>query len=243
MPQGVKPPSHHITGRGPVLAVIPARGGSKAVPRKNLVRVGGRPLLEWTLAAARAAMCIDRVIVSTDDEEIAAVARAGGADVPFLRPAELARDDSAGADVVLHATAWLKEHQGYLPEYVVTLQPTSPLRTANDVDAAVGLARAHDAHSVISVSPAAQSPYWMVRVDADLQVHEFLPGDPPTRQQLPPLYVINGAVYVTETAHLLQTRALYGAGTLAYVMPEERSLDLDTEWDMQLADLVLGARR
>jgi CMP-N-acetylneuraminic acid synthetase len=222
--------------------VVPARGGSKGVPRKNVAIVAGRPLIEWTIMAARQATCIDQLIVSTDDEEIAAVARAAGADVPFRRPADLSHDDAAGADVVLHALQWIVRHRGYTPEYVVTLQPTSPLRTAGDIDAAIALARVRGAHSVVSVSPAVQSPYWMVRVDEDLEVREFLPGDPPTRQQLPALYAINGAVYVTSPRLLFDMHALYGPGTLAYVMPEERSLDVDTRWEMHVADLVLAAR-
>ncbi len=230
-----------IEGRS-VLAVVPARGGSKGVARKNVALVAGRPLIEWTLAAARAATCVDRVIVSTDDEEIASVARTAGAEVPFVRPAALARDDTPGQDVILHALEYLRRDEGYSPEYVVTLQPTSPLRTAADIDAAVSLADSRAAPSVIGVSPTPHSPFWMMYVDDDLAVRDFLPEDPPTRQQLPALFMINGAIYVTRADRLLETKSLYGPGTLAYVMPEERSLDVDSAWELNLADLILRQR-
>ena len=130
----------------------------------------------------------------------------------------------------------------YSPEYVLTLQPTSPLRTAADIDAAISLADSRAAHSVIGVSPTPHSPFWMMHVDDDLRVREFLPEDPPVRQRLPALFMINGAIYLTRTDRLLETRSLYGEGTLAYVMPEERSLDVDSAWELNLADLILRQR-
>jgi CMP-N-acetylneuraminic acid synthetase len=231
-----------MIANGPVLAIVPARGGSKGVPRKNIVSVAGRPLIEWTLAAARAATRVERVIVSTDDEEIASIARRAGTEVPFARPPELARDDTPGPAVILHAVDWLTRVERYSCAAVVTLQPTSPLRTAADIDAALSLLDDRAAHSVIGVSPSPHSPYWMMHVESDLRMRDFLPEDPPNRQDLPALCTINGAIYVTRTDRLLQTGTLYGEGTLAYVMPEERSLDVDTAWDLHLVDLILRDR-
>jgi N-acylneuraminate cytidylyltransferase/CMP-N,N'-diacetyllegionaminic acid synthase len=223
-----------------VLAVITARGGSRGVPRKNICLVGGRPLIEWSIVAARQAESVGRVVVSTDSEEIAVIARGCGAEVPWLRPRELALDETPGIDPVLHLVETLQRDEGYEPDLVMLLQPTSPLRTAADIDAAVSLATSTGAEAVISVCPVAQHPAWMKRIGAR---GELL--DPPgadvlaPRQQLAPLFILNGAIYVTATPALLRTRSFYAADTRAYVMPPERSLDVDTAWDMHLADLAL----
>src|SRR5690349_8046730 len=119
-----------------VLAVIPARGGSKSIPRKNLAALAGKPLIVWTIEAASASQCLTRVVVSTDDPEITAVAAAAGAEVPFVRPAELAQDETPAIEPILHAVDWLDQHEGYRPDFVMILQPTSPLRQAEDIDAA-----------------------------------------------------------------------------------------------------------
>ena len=148
-----------MIGNGKVLAVIPARGGSKGLPGKNILPVGGKPLIAYSIDAARACAAVDRVIVSSDDDAIIAAARACGCDVPFRRPDELATDTAASIDVILHA---LDQVPGY--DYVVLLQPTSPLRTAADIDAACERLAGHGAQACVSVSPVEQSPYWMYHI-------------------------------------------------------------------------------
>ena len=207
-----------------VLALITARGGSKGLPGKNIRPVHGRPLIDYTIAAARTARSVDRVVLSTDDDAIASVAVECGCEVPFRRPAALASDDARSIDVVLHAL-------GQLPAYdlVVLLQPTSPARTAEDIDEACHQLVSRSAPSCVSVTVASQSPYWMYRLEGDGRLHPLL--EPPIaasrRQDLPPAYVLNGAVYVARTDWLRTHGAFVGHGTIAHVMPPERSIDID----------------
>lgn len=227
-----------------IAAVIPARGGSKSVHKKNTALVGGKPLIYWTITAALQSRQLARVIVSTDDPEIAAVARAAGAEVPFLRPAELARDDTPGIAPILHAIDWFAQSEAYAPDAVMCLQPTSPLRTVEDIDNAVALSQHADADAVVSGVIAAQHPYWMKQTDASGRVRPFLDlATPPTRRQdLPAVYALNGALYLARRTVLIERETWYTDRTYLYIMPEERSLDIDTPWDLHLADLVLAAR-
>ncbi|MBI5521275.1 MAG: acylneuraminate cytidylyltransferase family protein [Desulfarculus sp.] len=226
---------------GQVLALITARGGSKGLPRKNLLPLAGRPLIAWSIKAASEAACRPRVVVSTDDPEIAQAARDWGAEVPFPRPAALAQDDSPHIDVILHAVAWLEQNQDYRPRWVLLLQPTSPLREAGDIDDALALARARGADSVVSVQKAPGHPYLMHTLDEQGRLRPFLPTPPGylRRQDLPAVYALNGAIYLVSREKLLGRPALLDQGTLALVMPPERSLDVDTAWDLRLARLVL----
>jgi CMP-N,N'-diacetyllegionaminic acid synthase len=227
------------------LAVIPARGGSKGVPRKNVTMVGGKPLIAWTVEAAREARRVGRVVVSTDDAQIADVARGYGAEVPVLRPAALARDDTPGVEPALHIVEWLDANERYRPDAIVLLQPTSPLRTANDIDAAVVLMETRRAAAVVGVTPATMHPAWMKRIDED-GVLADVPGLTQAerlRQHLDPLYVINGAIYLCARDVLVTRRSFYAERTIAYVMPAERSLDIDSPWDLRVADLELAARQ
>lgn len=218
-----------IDGRS-VLAVIAARGGSKGLPGKNILPVGGKPLLAWTIEAARGAACIDRLVLSSDDEAIIAVARAHGCEVPFRRPPELATDEAASIDVVLHALDALPGH-----DIVVLLQPTSPLRTAADIDAACARLARKAVPACVSVSPAEQSPYWMYRLDACQVLLPLLEAPPGVvrRQDLPPVYALNGAIYAADVAWLRCTRAFVTHETVALVMPTERSIDIDTSDDLE----------
>jgi N-acylneuraminate cytidylyltransferase/CMP-N,N'-diacetyllegionaminic acid synthase len=224
---------------------VPARGGSKGVPRKNLAVVAGKPLLAHTVLAARAARGLDRVVVSTDDAETADAARRYGAEAPFLRPAELARDDTPGVEPVLHALEWLEGREGYRPEYVMLLQPTSPLRTAGDIEGVLRLAAERDADGVTTVCELKAHPYGAVKLGPRGELASFLDFDfgelqkrYPRRQDLPPAYVENGAVYLTRRSVLLAERSFYGRRAYGYVMPAERSLDVDTAWDRRVADLL-----
>ena len=223
------------------IALIPARGGSKGIPRKNVLLVGGQPLIAWTIAAALAAPGVSRVLVSTDDPEIAAVARAHGAEVPFLRPAALATDSASSLEVALHALDWLEKEELITPEYLLLLQPTSPLRRSTDIVAAMQLAATQDADAVLGVCEAAPHPYLARTVSSEGVISDFLPisPKPATRQEYPPAYVINGALYLIRSATLRAERTFQPPGALACIMPVERSLDIDTPWEMRLVDLLL----
>lgn len=213
-----------------VLALIAARGGSKGLPGKNIRPVHGRPLIDFTIGAARAARCVDRVVLSTDDETIAAAALAGGCEVPFMRPAALADDEARSIDVVLDALDRLPPH-----DMVVLLQPTSPARTAADIDDACAQLVRHGAPSCVSVTLADESPYWMFRLDEAMRLAPLLPAPVAAsrRQDLPPVYVLNGAVYAARTEWLRRTGGFVGEGTVAHVMPRERSIDIDTLADFE----------
>lgn len=214
------------------------------MPRKNIAPVAGKPLIAWTLEAARASRHVTRLIVSTDDEEIGAVARAHGAELPFVRPAELARDDTPSMAVIEHAIRRMDEDEGFRPDYVLLLQPTSPLRTTADIDGAVALAAERRAESVVSVAPAADHPYWTKRITTEGVLEDYFPQSEgiTRRQDLPPAFSLNGAIYLTRRDLLVERGSFYSKGTYAYVMPPERSLDIDTPWDLRIAELMLAER-
>ncbi len=229
--------------QGKVLAVITARGGSKGLPRKNVLPCGGQPLIAWAIGAVRASRLVDRLVVSTDDAEIAAVSREYGAEVPFMRPSELAGDASPHVLAVQHAVKWLEEHAGESYEYVALVQPTSPLMTAEDVDGAIRGALDNGADSVITIHEAKEHPYYMRVMAADgcvdyMMEEGFGVG---RRQELPAAYAQGGAVFVIRTAVMFRDNVLETKRPHAYVMPPERSLDVDTWWDFKLADLLLSA--
>lgn len=213
-----------------VLALITARGGSKGLPRKNVLVAGGKPLVAWTVQAALSATSVDRVVLSSDDNEIMLAAAAAGCEVPFRRPKELASDQANSIDVIFHA---LSEIPGY--DYLMLLQPTSPLRTSADIDAAFAKMRMHDAPSCVSVTKVDQSPYWMYRISDDERLHNILDPLPNIgrRQDLPPVYTLNGAIYIAKIDWLLNTKNFLGPETVAYEMPRDRSLDIDDEMDFQ----------
>ena len=225
-----------------VLAIIPARGGSKGVPDKNIAAVGGKPLLAWTIIEVRKSKHIDRVIVSTDSQKIAQVAREYGADVPFLRPADLAKDDTPGIDPIIHAVNWLSVNEKYQPDYVMCLQPTSPFRTADDIDASVKIIENEGADAVVSVAVPEHSPYWMKSINAEGWLEDFLPGRIRfmRRQDVPQVYALNGAIYLIKRDILLEINSLHPEKTYPYIMPAERSLDIDTPWDLYISNLILS---
>jgi len=216
------------------LAVVPARGGSKGVPRKNVRMLAGKPLIAWTIEQAAQSCYIDRVIVSSEDEEICQVAKDSGADVPFVRPAELASDTAAGVDVLCHAV----ENAGRDYDYVVLLQPTSPLRKSSDIDEAIERCVERAVTSVVSVAEATKSPYWMYQMKEGGELTPFVENAASNRQQLPQSYALNGAVYVLEVAALLGSRRIIDEQTLGYVMPAERSYDIDSETDFLICEFL-----
>lgn len=226
------------------LAVIPARAGSKGLSGKNILPLGGKPLIAHTIDAARAAHSIQRIVVSTESEEIARVAQQHGAEVPFLRPAELARDETPMLPVLQHVLRELTATEGHQPEIIVLLQATSPLRRAEDIDRAVTLLEQTRADSVISLCAAEHHPAWMKRIECGLVV-PFLENGPEftRRQDLPPVYRLNGAIYVTRARVLLEENAILGRDTRALIMDNESSVDIDTPLDLKLAALILQERQ
>lgn len=227
-----------INGRS-VLAIVPARGGSKGVPRKNIKLLNGKPLIAWTIIEAKKSKYIDRCVVSTEDEEIMAVSRKWGADVPFVRPEELAGDETSSIDVVIHS---LKELPGY--DYVVLLQPTSPMRTAEDIDNCIEQCAACRAKGCVSVTEASKSPYWMFTVDERKKMKPVvgLSTSATRRQDLPQVFELNGAVYVSEVGWLLEHGTFLSQETIAYEMSKANSIDIDWGLDFELAELLIKKR-
>lgn len=213
-----------------VIAVIPARGGSKSLPRKNLLLAGGRPLIAWTILAAQKSNAIDYLALSSEDSEIIAVAEAWGCSAPFRRPDELSTDTASTIDVVLHA---LEQLPGY--DYVILLQPTSPLRTEYDIDKAFALLEATGAPSCVSICEVDKSPYLMYLLGNDKTITSVMPQLPTLmrRQDLPATYVLNGAIYIANVDWLRKNKKFITSETVAYEMDRERSIDIDTKEDLE----------
>jgi len=226
-----------------VLALIPARGGSKGLPRKNVAPLGGRPLISWTVAAARGAAQVDDVVVTTDDDEIARAAAAAGARTPFRRPAALAADGSHMSDVIEHALAALAE-AGDSYGWLALLQPTSPLRGAAHVEAAFARLAETGGRAVVSVCEAEHNPQWMGELPPDGNMGSFCETQAAqvNRQQLARFYRLNGAVYLADIDYWRSTGGFLGAATYAYVMAQEDSVDVDSGLDLELAEVLLARR-
>lgn len=232
-----------------VLALITARGGSVGLPRKNVLPLGGKPLIVHSIEAAAAARSanadISRIVVSTDDPEIAEVSRRFGAEVPFLRPETLARPDTPSLPVVEHAVAALEAEGAPRFDWVLLLQPTSPLRTAGDIREALRLAAQGSATAVIGVTEANSSHPAKLRVIEDGLLRPYLGGEvvQTRRQELgSDVYKTNGAIYLARRGVLLEEGSFYGKRPLAYVMPPERSIDIDTPLDFEIAEFLLSRR-
>jgi CMP-N-acetylneuraminic acid synthetase len=227
-----------------VVGLIPARGGSKGIPRKNIAPCGGRPLIAWTCEAARAARTLARTIVSTDDADIAAVANECGVEAPFLRPAALAEDATLALPVLVHALDWL-ESRGARVEALVLLQPTSPLRRAEQIDGAVELFRRSGADTVVSVVevPHRYHPASVMRErDGRLVPYHDNSSTVTRRQGLEPLYARNGPAVLVVAPSTLRAGQLYGGRTVGYRMAEIDSIDVDSADDLHLAGMLLAAR-
>lgn len=228
-----------------VLGLIPARGGSKGIPRKNVRLLGGRPLLAWTVDAALAARRLTRVILSTDDREIADVGRALGVEVPFMRPAELARDDTPMLPVVQHALLSLEE-RGDRFDAVCLLQPTNPLRTAADVDACIDLLEHSGADAVMTILPVPHeyNPHWVYFQDGDgvLRLATGLDSPIPRRQDLPPAWHREGSVYVTRRDVVIEQGSLYGLRVIGYRADPARSVNVDEPDDWRRAEEAITRR-
>lgn len=226
-----------------VLGLIPARGGSKGVPRKNVRELGGKPLIGHTIDAALAATRVDRVLVSTEDAEIASVARSLGADVPFLRPDSLAEDATPMLPVLVHAIESLSA-EGWMPDALCLLQPTFPFRRAEDIDACIEMFEARNVDCVISVHrvPHQFNPHWVYLKgpDGDLHLSTGEAEPIPRRQELPAAFHRSGAVYVSRAPLILERGTLYGDRVLGYETPADRSCNIDTLEDWARAEALVA---
>jgi CMP-N-acetylneuraminic acid synthetase len=233
-----------------VLGVVTARAGSQGIPGKNTKLLGGKPLILYTIEAALASRAFDRVILSTDDPEAARIAERAGCEVPFMRPAALAAADTPHLPVMQHAVAWLRDHEGYEPESVMTLLPTSPLRQPAHIREAVALEASAGADSVIGVDelPAHYNPMRVVTLDGDGWARLFVGNQPVKRrpgrrQDMPPAWVMNGAIYLFKARFLFDPIEpnLYGDSVAAMVMPPPYGLNLDDPEDWERAEKLLPA--
>jgi CMP-N,N'-diacetyllegionaminic acid synthase len=220
-----------MIGREPVIAVIPARGGSKRLPGKNLADLDGRPLIAWTIAASLAAPSVDRTIVSSDNPAIIAAALSAGAEAPFKRPEALSDDTASSADVLMHALDETNTRIGF----AVLLQPTSPMRIASDIEACITLCADTGAPSAVSVAEMHQKPAWLYRRMADSRIRPlmFAPPDGPA-------VMLNGAIYVVHVPWFRATKQFITEDTVGYVMPRSRSVDIDDEVDLAVARTLVG---
>ena len=223
-----------------MLAIIPARSGSKGVPKKNIKELAGAPLISYTIKAAKKSEFITRVIVSTDSEEIADVARKYGAEVPFLRPAELATDDSKAIDVYLYTIERLNlENDEQINEFLVLL-PTSPLRNYMDIDQAIKIFKKKNADSVISVTETEYPPQWIKRISEKGVLEDYFQGmNNLNRQEYEKTYIPNGAIYIFKYNVLKKEYNYYTDKTYPYIMPNIRSIDIDTPLDFMIAEYLI----
>lgn len=220
-----------MIGNKRILAVIPARGGSKGVRRKNIREINGKPLVVYSIEAAKASSYLDKVVVSSEDEEILSICEKWGSET-ITRPVELAGDNTPGVNVVLHA---LQIYNDY--DYVVLLQPTSPLRRSKDIDGAIEFCVNSSASFCVSVCESDKNPYWMFTKNSDNSLSKIVPGKiPGRRQDIPKIYILNGAIYVTEVTWIKTNKAYNYEDAIAYEIPVEYSIDIDTEQDFSFLE-------
>ncbi len=233
-----------INGKS-VLAIIPARGGSKGLPGKNKKKLCGKPLIAWSIEVAETCSAIDRVVVSTDDDKLVDVVKKYGAESPFERPAELANDTASTINVIFHTIDWLRDHQDFRPEYILLLQPTSPLRTVEDIEGTIQTLKDKDARAVVSVCETDHHPWWSNILPEDGNMKDFLRPDilNKRRQDLPVFYRLNGAIYLADTDYLYECNGFLGPDTFAYKMPKNRSVDIDSDLDFKLANLLMEKQK
>lgn len=221
------------------IAIIPARGGSKRLPNKNIKILAGKPLITWTIEAAIESRCFDHVYVSTDSEDIARVARSVGAEVPFLRPKHLATDEATTNDVVTHLVEWVEVNISPVAQ-VAILQPTSPLRTATHIQEALILYQKKQANAIISVCELEHPYQYCNKIDASLSLIGFIhPNDSKRTQELEQYYRLNGAIYVFDRVLVGKLSNIYDAKSFAYVMSNRVSVDIDNEFDFDFASFLM----
>ncbi|PIR66420.1 MAG: acylneuraminate cytidylyltransferase [Parcubacteria group bacterium CG10_big_fil_rev_8_21_14_0_10_36_14] len=228
-----------------ILAVITARGGSKGIPRKNIKELAGKPLIAYTIEAAKNSKCLDYFLVSTDDSEIAGISREYGALVPFMRPDELATDNAKSIPVIQHVVKWLQENEDRTFDYVMILQPTSPLRTAEDIDMSIEKIVETDADSVMGMKKMEDMSIAKLKVldgDKIFPLMEDEGNKSASRQSLKNVYKRNCAIYLTRT-DLIMRGDLFGKDSRAYIMSEERSVDINAPIDFEFAEFLMQQKK
>ncbi len=227
-----------------VVCIIPARGGSKGLKGKNIKDLLGKPLIAYSIEHAKESKYIDRVIVSTEDSVIAEISKKYGAEVPFIRPKELATDDSSAMDVLLHAIDWIESREKDLFDIIVLLHVTAPLRSVKDIDNCIELLVDKKADNVFSVAEANRNPYFnMVEVCQDGMVKLVKNGNFATRQSAPEVYDMNASIYVWWKDTLKEKKSTLCEKSQIYIMPKERSVDIDDETDFKVAEMFLKESR
>lgn len=227
------------------VGIIPARGGSKRIPRKNIRLLAGKPLIAYTIEAALRSTHLERLIVSTDDEEIAEISKQYGAEIPFLRPASLAEDSTPDQPVLRHTLEWLREYNKYEPDIVLNLRPTTPFKTPQTIDRVIQITADTGADIVrtMTLVEGVHHPYWMYTLSEDRDALPFMDGIEVTpyyqRQLLPPVYRINGVVDAYKTTVIESGNILDNHNMRAVVISEEESIDIDTEFDFKLCEFIL----
>ena len=223
-----------------MLAVIPARGGSKGVPKKNIKELAGKPLIAYTIKAAIDSGIFEKVIVSTDSQEIADVATSYGAEVPFLRPKEISGDMTSSDDVILHALSYYQQ-QGIEFAEVCKLQATSPLRNSEHLKMAYSLFHEKNADYLVSVCECEHSPLWSGIIGEDMRLDNFIPDEVKRscRQDMPTYYRLNGAIYMGKVNQFSINKNFLGKNCIAYIMEQKDSIDIDSQLDFEMAEVLI----
>lgn len=226
------------------IAIIPARAGSKGLPGKNYRLLDGQPMISYTIKAAIDSKIFNRIIVSTDSEKIAEIAREGGAIVPFMRPKELANDIASSDAVIMHTLGFVEDIMKEKYEYVCKLQPTSPLRTSMDIRKAFELLIEKKANSIVSVCECEHSPLWSGMIEEDLRIDNFITKTlaVTNRQILKKYYRLNGAIYISNVDSFKKNGCFFGENSIAYIMEKEHSIDIDDILDFKFAEMLLRER-
>jgi CMP-N,N'-diacetyllegionaminic acid synthase len=219
-----------------ILAIIPARGGSKGLPRKNILNLAGKPLLAWTIEAAQKSCYIDRLILSSDDEKIISVAKEYKCDVPFIRPSSLATDTTPGISPILHAIQHVKEY-----DYIILLQPTSPLRTTEDIDKSIEICIEKNAPACVSITESSEHPFHTFFFTNENKLTSVISNIkiPNRRQDCPTTFRLNGAIYIANIPWLIKNESFISEQTIGYEMPSIRSIDIDNRIDFLLAETII----
>ena len=221
------------------MGIIPARGGSKGIPRKNIKLLAGKPLIHYTITEAKKSKYLSYIVVSTEDVEITNLVEKYGVDV-VKRPDELSTDDTPTAHVVQHVIKYLQEKENKNFNIIVVLQPTSPLRLVSDIDDAIEMFMKKKCDSVVSVSQVQHPPHWMYTIERDILVPIIKGKNILRRQDALKIYQLNGAVFVTSKEHLLKNNLIFSGEIKPYIMPIERSIDIDSPLDLKLAELIIS---
>lgn len=228
-----------------ILGIIPARGGSKGVPGKNIKKLNGEPLISYSVKEAKKSKYIDRLIVSTDDENIANVVLKYGVEVPFMRPKELAQDNSLAIDNYIYTINRMEKEFNYKVDAIAIFQPTSPLRTVQHIDEAVKLFINKNSDSVVSVCEVEHSPYWYKNMNNKNILSDFISceNSNANRQELPKVYRPNGAIFIFKRELIMNLKTYYTQNSYGYIMSQEDSVDIDTPLDFKIAEVIINERK